>query len=196
MARTKEFDPDAALQSALELFWRRGYEATSMADLVDHLGIARASIYATFGSKRELYLRALERYGEQQNPLLLSELSQPGPVLPAVRALVHRFARESAADGDGGLQRGCFVTNTAVELAPHDEGAARRVEASLGHLETLLTAALVRARAQGELPDGRDPQALARLLLVLFQGMRVIGKAGDGSARLRDAAEQALALLD
>ncbi|MGW2548286.1 TetR/AcrR family transcriptional regulator [Kitasatospora sp. NPDC001574] len=196
MARTKEFDPDVALQSALELFWRRGYEATSMADLVDHLGIARASIYATFGSKRELYLRALERYGEQQNPLLLSELSRPGPVLPAVRALVRRFAGESAADGEGGPRRGCFVTNTAVELAPHDQGAARRVEASLGHLETLLTAALVRARAQGELPEGRDPRALARLLLVLFQGMRVIGKAGDGSARLRDASEQALALLD
>ncbi|MED7953757.1 MULTISPECIES: TetR family transcriptional regulator [unclassified Streptomyces] len=196
MARTKEFDPDVALQSALELFWRRGYEATSMADLVDHLGIARASIYATFGSKRELYLRALERYGEQQNPLLLSELSQPGPVLPAVRALVRRFAGESAADGEGGPRRGCFVTNTAVELAPHDQGAARRVEASLGHLETLLTAALVRARVQGELPEGRDPRALARLLLVLFQGMRVIGKAGDGSARLRDASEQALALLD
>ncbi|MFE7563486.1 TetR/AcrR family transcriptional regulator [Kitasatospora sp. NPDC057500] len=196
MARTKEFDPDAALQSALELFWRRGYEATSMADLVDHLGIARASVYATFGSKRELYLRALERYGQQQQPALLTELSQPGPVLPAVRALVRRFAGESAAAGECGGRRGCFVTNTAVELAPHDPDAARRVEASLQHLETVLTAALVRAQAQGELSGGRDPQALARMLLVLFQGMRVIGKAGDGSARLRDAAEQALALLD
>ncbi|MFF7453183.1 TetR/AcrR family transcriptional regulator [Kitasatospora sp. NPDC008115] len=196
MARTKEFDPDAALQSALELFWRRGYEATSMADLVEHLGIARASVYATFGSKRELYLRALERYGQQQQPVLLAELSQPGPVLPAVRALVRRFAGESAADGECGVRRGCFVTNTAVELAPHDPGAARRVETSLQQLETVLASALVRAQAQGELPEGRDPQALARMLLVLFQGMRVIGKAGDGSARLRDAAEQALALLD
>ncbi|MER7701292.1 TetR family transcriptional regulator [Kitasatospora sp. NPDC097605] len=196
MARTKEFDPDAALQSALELFWRRGYEATSMADLVEHLGIARASVYATFGSKRELYLRALERYGHQQQPVLLAELSQPGPVLPAVRALVRRFADESAADGEGGPRRGCFVTNTAVELAPHDRGAARRVEANLLHLETVLTAALVRAQAQGELPEGRDPQGIARMLLVLFQGMRVIGKAGDGSARLRAAADQALALLD
>ncbi|MFC5661562.1 TetR/AcrR family transcriptional regulator [Kitasatospora misakiensis] len=205
MARTKEFDPDAALQSALELFWCRGYEATSMADLVEHLGIARASLYATFGSKRELYLRALERYGQQQQPVLLTELSQPGPVLPAVRALVRRFADESAEDGVGGVggargprgpRRGCFVTNTAVELAPHDQDAARRVESSLLHLETVLTAALVRARVQGELPEGRDPQALARMLLVLFQGMRVIGKAGDGAARLRDAADQALALLD
>ncbi|MCG6493803.1 TetR/AcrR family transcriptional regulator [Kitasatospora sp. A2-31] len=196
MARTKEFDPDAALQSALELFWRRGYEATSMADLVDELGIARASLYATFGSKRELYLRALERYGEQCDPGLLAELSQPGPVLPAVRAVVRRYARESCEDAESGLRRGCFVTNAAVEVAPRDPDAARRVAASLGHLETVLTAALVRAEAQRELPEGRDPRALARMLLVLLQGMRVIGKAGDGSARLRDAAEQALALLD
>ncbi|WP_406208864.1 TetR/AcrR family transcriptional regulator [Kitasatospora sp. NBC_01560] len=195
MARTKEFDPDAALQSALELFWQRGYEATSMTDLVEGLGIARASIYATFGSKRELYLRALERYGEQGDPVLLAELSQPGPVLPAVRAVVRRYAREAGEDGDGGPRRGCFVTNTAVELAPHDAGAARRVADSLGHLETLLTSALVRAEAQGELPEGRDPRALARMLLVLLQGMRVIGKAGDATARLDDAAEQALALL-
>ncbi|MEV7782395.1 TetR family transcriptional regulator [Kitasatospora sp. NPDC088351] len=193
MARTKEFDPDAVLQSALELFWRRGYEATSMADLVEELGIARASIYATFGSKCELYLRALERYGEQNEPVLLAELSQPGPVLPAVRALVRRYAREAAEDD---LRRGCFVTNTAVELAPHEPAAARRVEASLGHLETVLAAALVRAQAQGELPGGRDPRALARMLLVLMQGMRVIGKVGDGAARLHDAAELALALLD
>ncbi|MCF3184080.1 TetR/AcrR family transcriptional regulator [Streptomyces polychromogenes] len=194
MARTKEFDPDAALQSALELFWRRGYEATSVADLVEHLGIGRASIYATFGSKHELYLKALDRYAETQNPLLLSELSRPGPALPAVREVVRRFAAE-AASADR-RRTGCFVTNTAAELAPHDGAAARRVEASWDRFETLLHSSLVRARAQGELPDGRDPQALARMLLVLLQGVRVVGKASGDPARVRDAAEQALALLD
>ncbi|CAM5304009.1 hypothetical protein SVIOM74S_00836 [Streptomyces violarus] len=100
MARTKEFDPDAALQSALELFWRRGYEATSMSDLVEHLGIGRASIYATFGSKHELYLKALDRYAETRDPSLLAELSQPGPALPAVRAVVRRFAAEAGIPGE------------------------------------------------------------------------------------------------
>lgn len=194
VARTKEFDPDAALQSALELFWRRGYEATSVADLVEHLGIGRASIYATFGSKRELYLKALDRYAETQNPLLLSELSRPGPALPAVREVVRRFAAEAAAPGR--RQAGCFVTNTAAELAAHDSGAARRVEADWNRFETLLHSALLRARAQGELPADRDPQALARMLLVLLQGVRVVGKACDDPARVRDAAEQALTLLD
>ncbi|MGW0942544.1 TetR/AcrR family transcriptional regulator [Streptomyces sp. NPDC002623] len=194
MARTKEFDPDAALQSALELFWRCGYEATSVADLVEHLGIGRASIYATFGSKHELYLKAMDRYAEMRDPFLLAELSQPGPALPAVRAVVRRFAAE-AASPEGRLN-GCFVTNTAAELAPHDPAAARRVEISWEHLETLLHSSLVRARAQGELPEDRDPRALARMLLVLLQGVRIVGKASGDSARVRDAAEQALALLD
>ncbi|MEV4442007.1 TetR family transcriptional regulator [Streptomyces sp. NPDC049577] len=193
MARTKEFDPDAALQSALELFWRRGYEATSMADLVEHLGIARASLYATFGSKRELYLKALDRYGEQRGPRIVEELSQPGPALPAVRELVRRFADESADDA---LRRGCFVTNTAVELGAHDADSARRVEESWNSLETALTSALIRARAQGELAPERDPAALARMLLVLLQGIRVVGRIGSGPARPRDAAAQALTLLD
>ncbi|MFE3488731.1 MULTISPECIES: TetR family transcriptional regulator [Streptomyces] len=194
MARTKEFDPDAALQSALELFWRRGYEATSMTDLVEHIGIGRASIYATFGSKHELYLKALDRYSETHDPLLMSELSQPGPALPAVRTLVRRFAAE-AASPEGRLN-GCFVTNTAAELAPHDAAAGRRVEFSWEHIETLLHSALVRAQAQGELPEGRDPRALARMLLVLLQGVRIVGKASNDPARVRDAAEQALTLLD
>lgn len=193
MARTKEFDPDAALQAALELFWRRGYEATSMADLVEHLGIGRASIYATFGNKHELYLKALDRYGEARDPALLAQLSRPGPALPGVRAVVRQFAAE--ATGGDTRPYGCFVTNTAAELAPHDGAAARRVELSWAYLETLLHSALVRAAGSGELPAGRDPRALARTLLVLMQGMRVVGKASDDPARVRDAAELALTLL-
>lgn len=194
MARTKEFDPDAALQSALELFWRRGYEATSMADLVTHLGIGRASIYATFGNKHDLYLKAVDRYTDSRDPQLLDELSQPGPALPAVRTLVRRFAIEASSEE---LRRsGCFITNTAAELGPHDPDAARRVERSWEQIETLLHSALVRAQAQGELPGERDPRALARLLLVLLQGLRVTGKASEDPARVRDAAEQALTLLD
>ncbi|MGW4344542.1 TetR/AcrR family transcriptional regulator [Streptomyces sp. NPDC004690] len=194
MARTKEFDPDAALQAALELFWRRGYEATSMAGLVEHLGIGRASLYATFGNKHELYLKALDRYERVGMARIVRELSQPGPALPAVRAVVRRYAAE-ATHAELRLN-GCMVTNTAAELAPHDPAAARYVERNWDHLETLLHSALVRAQAQGELPAGRDPLALARTLLVLLQGVRVVGKATADPVRVRDAVEQALALLD
>jgi TetR/AcrR family transcriptional repressor of nem operon len=194
VARIKEFDPDTALDAAMELFWARGYEATSMAELVDHVGIARASIYATFGSKHDLYLKALDRYGEQRDPALLEELSCPGEALPGVRAVVRRFAAEASRDDS--RVYGCFVTNAAAELSPHDPEATRRVQAGWAHLETLLHSALTRAKGSGELSADRDPRALARMLLVLMQGMRVAGKASDDPARVTEAAEQALTLLD
>ncbi|MFJ2933699.1 TetR/AcrR family transcriptional regulator [Streptomyces sp. NPDC087219] len=194
MARTKEFDPDAALQAALDLFWARGYEATTMSDLVEHLGVGRASIYATFGNKHALYLKAMDRYLETRDPRIVEELSEPGPALPAVRTLVRRFAAEASADDE--RLNGCFVTNSAAELGPHDTAVARRVELSWEQIETLLYGALTRARAGGELPADRDPRALARMLLVLLQGIRVVGKASSDPARVRDAAEQALGLLD
>jgi TetR/AcrR family transcriptional regulator, transcriptional repressor for nem operon len=192
MARTKEFDPDAALQRALELFWERGYEATSMSDLVEHLGIGRASLYATFGSKHDLYVRALARYNEAQDPNPVELLSQPGPALPAVRSLIERYADEATRDG---RQRGCMVVNAATELVPGDEQVARFVESSWTSLESALTSALIRARAQGEHSPEADPRTLARFVLVLLQGMRVIGKSSATPDRVRDAAAQALSLL-
>ncbi|MFC5181631.1 TetR/AcrR family transcriptional regulator [Actinomadura harenae] len=190
MARTKEFDPDAALRRALDLFWERGYEGTSLADLVERTGVARASLYATFGGKHELYVKALDLYYRSRPPIV-DELSRPGPVLPALRALVQRYATESSGES----LMGCMVVNAAVEMAGHDATAARLVEASWTELETALASGLVRARAQGEISPDRDPRALARFLLVLFQGMRVLGRAPGGEARLRDAADQAMALL-
>ncbi|WP_432926692.1 TetR/AcrR family transcriptional regulator [Microbispora sp. CA-135349] len=192
MARTKEFDPDVALERALNLFWRRGYEATSMADLVEHLGIGRASLYATFGGKHDLYVKALERYAQMCDPNLVELLSQPGPALPAVRALVERYTEDSIRDPE---RRGCMVVNAATELLPHDEPVARLVETSWTSLETALTSALIRARAQGEISAEADPRALARFVLVFLQGLRVMGKSQGDPARMRDAAAQALAML-
>lgn len=190
MARTKEFDPDAALQRAMELFWERGYEATSMADLVERLGIARASIYATFGSKRDLYMKALDRYLE--NGGVLERLARPGPALPAIRALMESYVAQDLA---GSRHPGCLVVNTAVELAPRDTGMARKVSSSWDALEAALASALFRARAQGELRSSADPPELARFLLVVLQGLRVIGRADPEPHRLRAAVDQAMAAL-
>jgi TetR/AcrR family transcriptional repressor of nem operon len=192
VVRTKEFDPDAVLASALELFWARGYGATSTADLVEHLGIGRASLYATFGSKHDLYLQALRRYVETKGPVELSQLSQPGPVLPTVRALVERYAQEASRD-EG--RRGCFVVNAATERLPDDVETARLVETSWDELETALHSALVRAQAQGELSPERDSRAVARFLLIVLQGLRVLGKGQHGSRRLREGVDEALRLL-
>jgi TetR/AcrR family transcriptional repressor of nem operon len=192
VARHKEFDPSVALDRALDLFWERGYEATSMADLVEHLGVAKASIYATFGGKHEFFTKALQRYLDLTDPEIMTELSQPGPVVPAVRSLVRRFVEGAAADE---RNRGCLVVNSAVELAGRDTAVARMVESSWARLETTLTSALLRAKAQGELAQETDPRALARFLLVFLQGVRVLERTPDPAERLRDASRVAVSLL-
>ncbi|HEX6359185.1 TetR/AcrR family transcriptional regulator [Actinophytocola sp.] len=190
MGRVKEFDPDAVLAAAMNLFWRRGYEATSTADLVAELGIARASLYATFGSKHELYLRALDHYLTERDPTIVELLSRPGPALPAVRALVEAYATEAGRDDCG-----CFVVNAAVERMT-DPAVARRVRTSWDTVEVALTSALLRARAQGELRADAQPRALARFLLVFLQGIRVLGRDDTSPERLADAVRTALTILD
>lgn len=193
MARPKEFDPDITLHKAMELFWERGYEATSMAQLTETLGIGRASLYATFGDKQQLYLKALQRWLQSRDPSPIELLSRPGPALAVVRALVDAYVQESIEDE---LRRGCMVVNSATELCPHDRSVSRLVAENWQAIEVALTSALTRAQAQGELSPGKDPRALARFLLVFLQGVRVIAKGDPDPERLRDAAAQALATIE
>lgn len=193
MARTKEFDPSVALQAAMELFWERGYEATSMTDLVERLGIGRASLYATFGGKHDLFVKALDHYLRGREPSPIELLSQPGPALPAVRALVEQYVAEGICDE---RRRGCMLVNAATERLPDDQVVGRRVESSWDTLEVALASALTRARAQGEIGIDKDPRALARFLLTVLQGLRVLAKGAPDPERLRDAATQALRVLD
>lgn len=193
MARTKEFDPEVVLRKAMELFWQHGYEATSMALLTERLGIGRASLYATYGDKLQLYVKALQLYLQSRDPNPLEMLSQPGPALPAVRALVEAYVQESLDDE---LRRGCLVVNSAAELLPADGPVSRLVESSWDTLEVALTSALTRGRAQGELAESKDPRAMARFLLVFLQGVKVIAKGAPDPERLRDAADQALTNIE
>ncbi|HEV3358864.1 MAG TPA: TetR family transcriptional regulator [Pseudonocardiaceae bacterium] len=192
MGRTKDFDPDTTLVAAMELFWRKGYEATSVQDLVDHLGVARASLYHTFGSKHDLYLRALDHYTAQGADGTLTWLAEPGPVLPALRAGFRALAQDYARATE---RNGCLVTNTTVELVPADESCTQRVTVAYDQMERDLTIALLRAGAQGELAPNADPRALARFLVTFLQGVKVLAKLPDRT-RLVDAIEQALRLLD
>ncbi|MGW2376338.1 MULTISPECIES: TetR/AcrR family transcriptional regulator [Kitasatospora] len=193
MARTKEFDPDVVLQRAMDLFWERGYEATSMANLVEHLGIGRASLYDTFGSKHDLYLAAMRRYLRGSEAGFVTALAQPGPALPAVRAFVESWVRDALTDPN---RRGCLVVNAAVELSPRDPEVARQVEVSWSVVETSLVSSLLRAQAQGELAAEKDPYEIAHFLLVVMQGVRVIARGAPDAERLGAAARLALAALD
>jgi TetR/AcrR family transcriptional repressor of nem operon len=187
--RTKEFDPEVALERAMELFWRRGYTATSVADLVAHLGVARASLYSTFGTKHDLYVAALECYIQRSEPNLIEVLATPGPVLPTLRAVV----RSSALPSPPESPPGCMVVNAAVECPPEDIVVRRRLDLNWASVEVALTSALLRARAQGEIRVDADAVSVARFLLVLMQGIQVVGGSRDGAdgvdgARRVDAA--------
>ncbi|HEX4252079.1 MAG TPA: TetR family transcriptional regulator [Pseudonocardia sp.] len=195
MARLKEFDPDVALERAMELFWRQGYAATSVADLVAHLGVARASLYATFGNKHDLYVAALERYMGRGDPNLVEVLATPGPVLPVIGAVL----RAAAAPTPQGLPPGCMVVNAAAECPPEDVVVRRRLELNWAAIEVALTSALLRARAQGEVRADTDAVSTARFLLVLMQGIPVvIGPANDpdGLKRADAAVRHAVGMLD
>ncbi|MEW2452678.1 TetR/AcrR family transcriptional regulator [Streptomyces albus] len=193
MARTKEFDPEAALDAAMRLFWRKGYEATSTSDLTEELGIARASLYGTFGSKHALYLAALDRFlAGATGPTPADILTSRTSALESVRDLLET----SLVPEQGDTPPGCFAVNATVEHGDTDPEIARRTTGNVSRLETALYGALLRARAEGELAPGVDPKAAATMLTGLNHGLKVLARAGQGqSDRIRTAIDSAMSLL-
>jgi TetR/AcrR family transcriptional regulator, transcriptional repressor for nem operon len=185
MARTREFDVDTALAGAMNVFWSKGYEATSLDDLCEVTGLSRSSLYATFGSKRDLLLRSVDRYVEERNPRLAAVLAQPIPIRDAFGELTRQFI-DQIVSGPG--RRGCFLGNCAAELPRGDRAALARVRRGLEATETTFREALVRARARGELTDAADVDAMARFLTAGFQGLRLVGKVNPDRAMLEDIA--------
>lgn len=188
--RPRRFDTDEALDAAMRLFWMRGYEATSMADLVEALGMNRASIYAAFGDKETLYLTVLERYGARfgEAPVqALTTLDDPR------EAITQFLMRTTDHLGDPGQPRGCLVTSAIIEGPVDSERVARTVAEGVARLETTLYDLLRRAQAVGALPTDADPRALARYFVGVSQGMSVMAKLSSDPGVLRDIARSAMA---
>jgi TetR/AcrR family transcriptional repressor of nem operon len=192
VGRPRQFDRERALERAMETFWVRGYERTSVRDLVERMGIQRGSLYAAFGDKRHLFLEALERYETRFHEDMEHLLATP-PAREGIRRIFERVLSDCACD-DG--SKGCLMTNTAVALAEDDAEIAERVRANLGRLEGAFTAALERARERGELAGGRPPRSLARFLTNALQGLRVLSKCRVDLGVLQDTVETTLSVLD
>jgi TetR/AcrR family transcriptional regulator, transcriptional repressor for nem operon len=192
VARTKEFEPEKALTRAMDLFWRRGYEATSVHDLLEEMGIGRGSMYDTFGDKRALFLAALDRFEE-------TRVSRADEILEGSASAVQGIRRlfETTIEGLVSYEprRGCLLANTAVELAPHDEQIAGSISCYIRRTEDAFERALVRGRATGEIPADKDPKALARFLVSILHGVRVLARAGVDRAVLDDSVRTALEAL-
>jgi TetR/AcrR family transcriptional regulator, transcriptional repressor for nem operon len=192
MARPREFDAEVALESAMELLWSKGYEATSLDDLCKVTGLSRSSFYATFGSKRKLLLRSVDRYVERRVPSLIETLARPIPVHDAFAALLGDFIDRIVA---GSGRRGCFLGNCAAELPRGDRGALTQVRQGLGRTEAVFREALARAKARGELQPKADVDALARFLTAGIQGLRLVGKVNPDRSVLEDIAATMLRCL-
>lgn len=189
MARTKVFDPEHAVDAAMRAFWASGYGGTSVDDLTRACGIGRGSMYATFGSKDALYLRALERYQRVEGEAAFSCLDGPGTAPERLGRLFARFADDALDDPEN---RGCFVLNAAMERAPHDPEVAWRIRAGLKAFEQVLTDLVADGQSRGELPGEREPRALARYLISALNGVRVTAKATRDRALVADAVRVAL----
>lgn len=189
MARTKEFNREVALDRAMHVFWRKGYEAASLQDLVEAMGIGRQSLYDTFGDKHALYLAALDRYAATQGAPLFAPLDESGSVKAALRRIFARMVDESVE----GI--GCLAVNATVERAACDAKIARWAMANLVGTEEKLRRALARAQVEGEISSRHDPRALARYLFNAIQGLRVTAKATNDRATLEEIVDVTLSVL-
>lgn len=193
MARTKEFNPEEALEAAMELFWRRGYEATSMRDLLEGMGIGRGSFYDTFGDKRALFLAALDRFEESRTTWAIEVLQESPSPLAGIEEVFRRTVENLVGYEP---RRGCLLANSAVELAPHDPEVATRISGYVRRTEKAFEDALERARVRKEIPKKSDPRALARFLVTNLHGLRVMARAGADRETLEDAVRIALFALE
>jgi TetR/AcrR family transcriptional repressor of nem operon len=193
MSRPREFDPEQALDRALNVFWTKGFEATSLDDLCEATRLGRSSLYAAFGDKRSLYLRALERYENGAVGRISAAVGGARSPRAGIAGFVERIIEDIVA-GPG--RRGCFIGNCAAELARTDSKTTMRVGQSLARVEATFRAALDEARKKGEIARDADIDALARFLTAGIQGLRLVGKANPDRAALRAIARVMLSCLD
>lgn len=191
MPDVKHFDPDAALDRALELFWRQGEATTGVQDVVAATGLSRSSLYTTFGSKRDLHLAALRRYIEQRSQPVFDRLADDGRGLSAVTAF---FDALITARCTGAHARwGCMVANThATGAADGDPELARLLDLHHERLRAALANALRVAARAGQLRPGADPEANADLLALLAYGVNLRSRAGADPASLHASVTTAL----
>jgi TetR/AcrR family transcriptional repressor of nem operon len=173
MSRAKAFDEDQAIDLAVDCFWARGYEATSVRDLSQAMGIGGASLYNAYGDKRELFALALERYANRSMRERVARLEARHPPQKAIEAFLSEIVDRSVRDPDC---KGCLLVNTALDIAPHDEEIGRLVTGYVGEIRAFFRRCLEAARQSGALPKAIDVEIVSGHLLGLVMGLRVLAR--------------------
>lgn len=192
MVRQREFDVEQALDAAMQLFWEKGYEATSLSDLTSAMGIQRPSIYATFGDKKELFEAALRRYTSAHAASIRTKLQRHPSAKEAIRGFFEGMVEEEYS---GGSSRGCFCINTIVELAPHDKKFEILTREHEMYLAAIFQETLEKGQRSGELQKSMDAQALAQTLVVSLIGLTVMMKARPERSFVDQSVQVILSLL-
>ncbi|MEU6250757.1 TetR/AcrR family transcriptional regulator [Glycomyces sp. NPDC047010] len=189
MGRPKEFQPDAVVAQAMEAFWTSGYAGTSPADLAEATGVGKGSLYHAFGSKRELFGKALDLYGRGGSELTEAYLDEPGTAKERIRAYLEFLVD---TDLDAPVRRGCLAANTALELGGRDPEATEAVRRMTDRTIELLTRRLERGQRDGDVAPEVDARSQALLLMNTIVGLRVMARTHDGPV-LHGIIESALA---
>jgi TetR/AcrR family transcriptional repressor of nem operon len=192
MAGVKQFDQDVLLDQAMAVFWRNGYQGTSIQNLVEETGVNRGSLYATFGDKCGLFLAVLDHYGERIGRPMMETLGNPDPRL----AIKGMFESIIGRIRDPQYPRGCLFTNTSLECPSAGDAIGRSIAEFLGQQEAAIYQVLRRAQIEGALDPHEDAQALARFFLGVAQGLNVVNKASPDPAILKDIIKVAMRVWD
>jgi AcrR family transcriptional regulator len=188
LGRPRAFDIDKALDRALDVFWRKGYEGASLPDLTKAMGINRPSLYAAFGNKEELFRKALDRYAEGRAGYVLDALKEP-----MARAAVERLLH-GAIDlvTDPRNPHGCLMVHGALACGETGDGIRRELASRRAAAQTSLRKRFEQAKKEGDLPPDADPADLARYFATVLHGMAVQAASGASRKELQRVAETAL----
>jgi TetR/AcrR family transcriptional regulator, transcriptional repressor for nem operon len=191
MARPREFDETTVLEAAMNCFWARGYELTSVRDLAERMGITGASLYNAFGDKRSLYRQALRHYLKQSVRDRVARL-EGLPPLPALRNFFDEIIERSVTDGQ---RRGCMLVNAALELAPYDPEIQQVVAEEMIFIEGFFRRCVAAGQKDGTISDIRSAAELAKVLLSVLLGIRVLARTRPEREVLEGAATGVMALF-
>ncbi|SHJ07128.1 TetR/AcrR family transcriptional regulator [Aureimonas altamirensis] len=188
VGRPREFDPDVALDRAMELFWRQGYEGTSLSDLTEAMGIAKPSLYAVFGNKEELFRKALDRYASRRSDTACDALNEPTS-RRAIEMLLLGFAGVGAEDDK---PKGCLMVQGALVCSEASETIRRELCDRRAESEAALCRRMQEWKAAGDLPDSADPEDLARYVMTVANGIAVQAASGASKEDLRQVVEMTM----
>lgn len=187
----KSFDEEVAVEKAMNVFWEKGFEPASIADLLERTGLNRGSLYNAFGGKRQLFVKALLKYDQtrQANLAKMEALDDPKE---AIARFFDAIVATTVADQD---RKGCFMFNTAVEITRHDEEVNEIVTNGVREIEAFFRRSIEVGQARGEIPNGLDPEATAKALLALIVAIRVLGRGVFAEAALHTIADEGKRLI-